>query len=180
MESRGIDQSQIVDGIPVNLVETKDSSTADVAGLVEDVSVTLDSSLAGRGEELKVRGVLDENHVALGCSGTVDDTVELQSPAGTTAQADPSVQCIVAGGNEHDSSSLASVECLGDSRTNVSFAVRLPTIVENAADLLGPLRSSCGCGTNGTSQLSLDQRAEQGGRGEQRAEAAHGVFGIEN
>lgn len=58
---------------------------------MENISVVLHRSLQSAAVRLhlKVRGMLNKDHVASSGTHTVDGTVELKSPGGAAAQRDP-------------------------------------------------------------------------------------------
>lgn len=150
----------------VHLVESKQTSTRDASRLVQDVSVTLDSTLCSAREELKVGRVLNHEHVSASCASTSDGTVELKGPSLATAESDPSGHGVVSSWNLNDTTVLAGVEGRGDGGANVGLAVCLAAIVQDAAGLDLCLGSDGSQRTDSAGELSYDQRRGQDGGSE--------------
>ena len=149
-----------------DLVEAQDAWARNATLFVEFISQSLDSTLGSGGEQLKVIGMFDKDHIALVCAGTVDDTVELQCPSRAAGHGGPSFESIISGGDIYKTTGFASSESTGEGGSQVRGLIGLCTIVEDIASFLACLGCVGSEWTHGAGQLTCDQRRHNGGESE--------------
>lgn len=137
MEGRRVYQRYIMNGKVANIVQSEQAGTTDRTSLVELVAMALNRTLGRGREELKVGGVLDEDHVASGSASPCDSTIKLQGPRFTVLQSYPVFKVVVSGGNDNYAAILTGGKRGVDGRGDV--AAGFATIFGDVAGLDGSL-----------------------------------------
>lgn len=113
MESRRVNQRDIVHAKVLDLVQTQDTGTIGVI-LKELISITLDGTGRIGAVKFKVRGVFDEDHVSTRSACAVNGSLEIDRDASPTSQGHPSRESIAASGDIDLTAGYAGCPCGGN------------------------------------------------------------------
>lgn len=113
MESRRINQRNVVNTKVLDLVQTQDTRAIGVV-LKELISITLDSTSRIGAVKLKVRGVFDEDHVFTCSTCAVNGSLEIDRDTSATSEGHPSGESIAASGDIDLAAGFAGCPCGGN------------------------------------------------------------------